>query len=607
MRPVPKPRHLLAAAIIVAAAGIVAYLAAIDPTLSEVQVNIACAELKNHDHTLFAGDPVFGNSELWQFHTPVFQGVLELALVPTGYKDPTLPFRALAGLTALLLMGGMYALLFRQTRSWSISLFVAVLSMTVTEVLGRAFWGVGPLATITPPTIYLAMTPLIIMAYLNYEERWQIVLVFGFIGLMGNLHLVTAMNLTLVLLLVYLARHRFALSAWPTALACGVTALAAASPYALYYYGVRWHLTPTNAHVDVGAIYQAFQVGGQELLYPALLKGLLDWDLLIKGTILAVVAIMVLLRLERFQVRDRSFWLYMIIAVLVVSLGLQGLSQVVGILTGGYPPIIDFLKASPLVLLPLYVLLAQGLVNLARLWRAHRRLMGWLLALLMVAWMLTSDNFSQGRHELYILAGKYFKEQVQPRRFLEIQERRMRQQELRAIADWARSDATEQTPAATGQAATAAASAPAMPSPPLGRPLFVTDQVEFRMLSRRAILAAPEDVRFLYYLTPWRLDEWVQRYVQQQRIIAGSAEPAELAQFFARLAGQKDMRDQVDEYYIIFDASVPLEKYPALEIIKSDRWGRYLHLARVNLAALQSAAKPTESFPWAFAQGKIGS
>ena len=62
MRPVPQARHALAGMIFVVIAGLVAVLAAQDPNLSEVQVNIACAALKAHDPGLFAGDGVFGGS-----------------------------------------------------------------------------------------------------------------------------------------------------------------------------------------------------------------------------------------------------------------------------------------------------------------------------------------------------------------------------------------------------------------------------------------------------------------------------------------------------------------------------------------------------------------
>ena len=111
--------------------------------------------------------------------------------------------------------------------------------------------------------------------------------------------------------------------------------------------------------------------------------------------------------------------------------------------------------------------------------------------------------------------------------------------------------------------------------------MFLTDQVEFRLYSRRAILAATEDVRFLYYLTPWRIEEWVRRYAQQQRILSGAADNLEVTIFFDHLALQNDLVF-VSDYYVILDATIAAEKYPALEPVKSDRWGKFWRLYRVT-------------------------
>ena len=150
MRPIPQNRHLLAVAILVAAAALAGYLAMHDSRLSDSQVNIAAAALKRHDPGLFQHDPIFGSSRLWLFHTPAYQGMLELILVPTDYKDPLLGFRVGAAVQTMLLLCGMYALLFWQTRSWSVSVFIAVLSTRLIEMPGGGFWGSGPLESVTP-------------------------------------------------------------------------------------------------------------------------------------------------------------------------------------------------------------------------------------------------------------------------------------------------------------------------------------------------------------------------------------------------------------------------------------------------------------------------
>ncbi len=585
MRPIPPSRHLLAALVFVAVSAAAAYWALHDPKVSPVQVNIACAALKDHQQDLFTGDLVFGQSGLWLFHTPVLLGVLKLVLVPMNYSDVILPFRLLVGPVTLLFLGGMYALLYRQTKSWSVSAFVAVLGMTVVNVLGGSAFGLGTLASMTPQTIFLAMTPLIVLAYLNYEEHWRLVLVFAFIGAMGNIHLVTGMNLTLVLLIVYLGRHRFRPKAFLTAGACGLCALAAAMPYAGYYYSLRSGLAGASGTVPADVVKRAFEISDQQVLYPGLLKGLLEINLLWKLVLLTVVAVAVLSRWERFRLRDRSFWIWMLVGVLLVALGLQGASQVMGYLRKSGPPVIDFLKASNLLLLPLYALLAQGLVNLFRLIRMNRRLVQWCCIGLLAAWMIPSENMEQARQKAYMTLGKFLGEQDKPRQLRGIEDEAQRQEELRNIADWAGS----------GGHGAKLRGRPCKPDP---ASVFVTDRTEFRILSRRPIVTAGDDVRFIYYLVPWRvkdgqagpalsIERWLELYDRQKHLLQGTADNDALRQFLTDLAAVEDI-GQVKQWYIVVDTSVldfNPAKYGSLQNVAevvSDHWGKQYRLYQVD-------------------------
>jgi hypothetical protein len=575
----------LAVLIFAAVSAAAAYWALHDPKISPVQVNIACAALKDHQQDLFTGDLVFGKSGLWLFHTPVLLGVLKLILVPMNYSDVILPFRLLVGPVTLLFLGGMYALLYRQTQSWSVSAFVAVVSMTVINMLGGATFGLGTLASTTPQTIFLAMVPLIILAFLNYEEHWRLVLVFAFIGAMGNIHLVTAMNLTLVLLVAYLGRHRFKPKAFLTAGACGLCALVMAMPYAGYYFSLRSGLAGSSGTVPADVVRRAFEISNQQVLYPDLLKGLLEINLLWKLVLLTVVAVAVLCRWERFRLRDRSFWTWMILGVLLVSLGFQGGSQVMGYLRDNGPPVIDFLKASNLLLLPLYVLLAQGLVNLFRLIRIHRRLVEWCCIGLLAAWMIPSENMEQVRQKAYLTLGTFLSEQDKPRQLRRIEDEEQRQVELRTIADWAQNG---------GQGA----KLQGRPCRPDAASVFVTDHTEFRILSRRPIVSAGDDVRFIYYLVPWRMEgnaaqpgltieRWLNCFALQKHLLQGTADDASLRQFLADLSEQEEIR-QVRQWYIIVDTSVldfNPAKYGSLQNVAevvSDRWGKQYRVYRMD-------------------------
>ena len=148
MRTIPQSRHLVAGLILTAVAGAVGVAAWHDDRLSDPQHYAAAAALREADPDLFEHDPVLGPSGLWRYQSPAFGKLVGWLLVAAGGDDPSLPFRVGAGPLALVYLLGMYALLFRQTRNWSISVFVAVLSATVVDALGGSFWGVGSLSAV---------------------------------------------------------------------------------------------------------------------------------------------------------------------------------------------------------------------------------------------------------------------------------------------------------------------------------------------------------------------------------------------------------------------------------------------------------------------------
>jgi len=558
MRPVPKRRHLLAALIFVACAALAGDFAMLDERLSNTQVSIATVAVKRpNQDDLFKNDPVFGRSDLWRFHTPVYQALMEMVLVPTEYEDVTLPFRAMTGLVVLLYLGGMYVLLYRQCRSWSISALVAVLSTAVTYTLGRSFWGVGSLGSITPPTLVVAMTPLIVLSYLRYQNQWRVLLVFAFIGLCANLHMVTALNLALVLVIVYLGRRRFALSAWPMAIACALAALVLAFPYMWYYAHLRWLSVSTeDVRVSAAVVHEAFRLGNLAVLYPDMLKSLLYWVLLV--LVLLIPAAAVLARVERFRVRDLGVWVWLACGAFFVSLVLHGASQLVGVLLDRPPPIIDFARASNLVMLPLYVLFAQALTNLFRLVRRGRGALRWGCAVFLAAWMLPSDNLRVGRHIVYEAATAFMEDEQKPLRVQQLARKRRRRAELAEIARWARWN----TPADA---------------------MFLTDRAEFRMMSRRSILASSDDVKYYYYVTPWRLGAWMDRLVRQKAVLsapAGTSDPHAAVKFVADLRAEDF--EAVTEWYVILNAANAPETPEQMQPVTGGSWGVHYRLYRIR-------------------------
>ena len=564
MRPVPRSRHLAAVLVFAAVAAASGYMAFMDRHLSDTQIEIATGALKRQQPELFKHDLVFGEGELWRVHSPAMYGLLELSLVPTEYRDLALPFRLLAPVAVMIYLCAMYPLLYRQCRSWSISTLVAVLSSTVTFALGGSYWGVGSLGSITPRALCLPVVPLVVLAYLRYADQPRLPLVFAFVGLLGNIHLVTSLNLTLALLITYLGTGRFARSRWPMAIACGLSAAAAASPYALYYLLLRTGAVPPGASVSPDVVAQALR--NLAVLYPSMLNALLYWLLLVG--VLAVPAAAVLFRVERFRVRDLGVWVWFIAGGLGTALVLHGLSQVAGLLFRTAPPVIDLVQASSLVMLPLYVLLAQALTNLFRIIRGwYPHLLRWGCAALLAAWMIPADNFRVARHSFYELAAGLMPSNLNVnRRVQELRLRRERREALTAIANWAKAGKNTATDA-----------------------VFIIDAGEFRMLASRAIFVTEEDVRYAYYLAPWRMEECSARLKEQARQLRQPDVDA-LAQF-VRTAAAKDLAD-VPEWYIVLQAGLVPDKMQGLELLAPQGWDKHYQVYRIYLTRTSSGSRP---------------
>ena len=363
MRPFPRSNHFVAVMVFAAVSAAAGYAALHDARLSDAQVHIATAVLKHHDPTLLTHDAVFGARYWWRIAPPTFRVLMEMVLAPTEYRNPILPFRAMTGAVVMVYLCGMYALLYRQCRSWSIAVFTSLLSLTVVETTHGSSWGAGSLASMTPPTLCVAVLPLVMLAYLRYRRQWQVMLVFGALGLLANVDLAASMNATVVLLIVHLCTGRFAPRVCVDAAAGGMLALLGALPHLWYYYGLR---LATGA--EFAAAPAALEVLHKaNVLYPDLFKPLLETQTLVRMGVLLIAAVVVLARVERYRVREPAVWVYFIAAVACVTFVGQGLSQLVGILGGGAPPLTGFVQAFGLILLPLYVLLAQALTNAFRL------------------------------------------------------------------------------------------------------------------------------------------------------------------------------------------------------------------------------------------------
>jgi hypothetical protein len=348
------------------------------------------------------------------------------------------------------------------------------------------------------------------------------------------------------------------------AIACGMVSVLAASPYCLYYLALRSGQGPAETEMTRQVVTEALR--SQEVLYPSILPSMLYW-LLLAG-MLAVPSGVVLLRVERFRVRDANVWIWFVIVGVTTALGLHGLSQLVGWVLGSPPPIIDLCQASSLVMLPLYVLLAQAITNLFRVIRDYRHLLRWACAALMALWMVPSDNFRVARYALYDTATMFMAEESKHLSLRTIHAKHHERVELAAIADWARVSRDVKEGYGT---------------------MFIVDRSEFRMMSRRPIVAAKDDVRYVYYLAPGLLKDWTWRYETQKGLL--NRPDARGFQEFVENLVQRGLTG-VSRWYVILPASAAAAKSEGLKEVFSTQWGTYLKVYELERPVISVETRP---------------
>ena len=562
MRPKPRPRHLVAVAILAGTAALYALLAWQEQRLSDPQVHATTVALKEHRGDLYAHDPFFSRPPLWNAQNPLHTSLVSGLLALGGYRDLLLPCRLMVPLVSLLYLCAMYALLYRQCRNWSVAVFVAILSSAVTDTLGPAYWGLGSLETMTSAAWVHALVPLIVLAFLRWQQADDraaarpLLLLFVLVGLLGNLSPAWSMNLVLVLLTLHLAMRRFAWRAMVRALGFALAALAGAMPYLVYMVRLRAHLASPGDFVRGGKVFEAIRMVDPQYLYPDMPRSLLNWALL--AALLIVPAVLTLGRYERYRSRDLKFWILFGSTALAVALAFQAASQLVGYLTRMGPPTVEFVHASSLAMVALYVLFAQSLANLFRLVKVHRGLLRSACALLAAIYMIPSDNLRPLRHALVDTMTMFMEEVDKPEFVRDRHEDEHRRRELRAIAAWA----DQNTPVDA---------------------VFLTELGEFRMAARRSIVASRHDLRVIYYLAPWLLEEWVDRLNRMNRVLSpptGKISPEALTVLAREFAARPPFRG-AGQWYVIARAPVAPEGQGVLELVPSPAWGRFYRVFRL--------------------------
>ncbi len=576
MRPVPVKKHHWAVLVILAVVAINTLVTLRQEHITGSQADLLAEVYKHQDPSLYSSDGVFagsGNDAAWRLNLPAWQSIVAWAIEFAGPDEPINALRLMgAGMLCLYLLG-MYVLLYRQTHSTSVATLVAVASMAIFST-SRPYWGLGPIFTVTPASLYLSVVPLLALGFVRTHKKPLILVVFFAVGLCGNIHLVSAVNLAAVMFIAMLGLGRLKPGAWLRAGASLAAAVIGASP-ALYHYYVTFSQTGTFAFpmMTWQGLRTVLDHSGMNVLYPEVLIEALRW--LPVACALVAPVIIILCLAGRYRASNLGEWLGMLIAAVFVAFGLHGLIQATvwwfSPASGG-PVLIGLFEALRIAMLPLYVLLAQATVHLLRMTHRHRAWVRVTAGLLTAVYLGSSYNTLPIRHMVTDMVARTSKRQTFSRQRL----RSESESELRRIASWASMSTARDA-------------------------LFITNKAEMRLYSQRSLLACRADLQYMLHLQPERACEWDETIIAQRKLLKPSRATQTDANKIVEFADEHRKRRRladVPTYFLIRAKSAPLPNERLEQIDPPDKkWGKYWRLFRVVPAkpATAPATIPAET------------
>jgi len=188
----------------------------------------------------------------------------------------------------------------------------------------------------------------------------------------------------------------------------------------------------TSTPVEVGTVLSALRYCPGETLYPELVSQALQWAIYI-GVLLGLAVTMLWRHDDEHTSLHLGIWIWVALLGALVSLGGIGLMQFLATSQKCLvlPPVI--LQASCWTMLALFVLLARGLRNVTRVMRFSPGVLFWARIVLLLAWLLPSDNCSVVRHHLYEWFTAGLRESDKPMRLQELRDRHVALREM--VAD----------------------------------------------------------------------------------------------------------------------------------------------------------------------------
>ena len=556
MRPVPVKKHHWAVLVILAVVAINTLVTLRQEHITGSQADLLAEVYKHQDPSLYSSDSVFAG-EAWRLNLPAWQSTLAWAIEFAGPDEPINAIRLMgAGMLCLYLLG-MYVLLYRQTHSTSVATLVAVASMAIFST-SRPYWGLGPIFTVTPASLYLSVVPLLALGFVRTHKKPLILVVFFLVGLCGNIHLVSAVNLAVVMFIAMLGLGRLKPKAWIRGAGALAAAIAGASP-AIYHYYVT--LSPAGKFALPTMTWQGLRTvlnhSGMNVLYPEVLIEALRW--LPVACALVAPVIIILCLAGRYRASNLSEWLGMLIAAVFVAFGLHGLIQATvwwfSPASGG-PVLIGLFESLRIAMLPLYVLLAQATVHLLRMTHRHQAWVRVTAGLLTAVYLGSSYNTRPIRHMVTDMVAQTSKRKTFSRHRL----RSEAQSELRRIASWASLSTARDA-------------------------LFITNKAEIRLYGRRSLLACRADLQYMLHLQPERACEWDETIIAQRKLLKPSRATQTDANKIVEFADEHRKRRRladVPTYFLISAKSAPLPNDRLEQIDPHDKkWGKYWRLFRI--------------------------
>jgi len=281
--------------------------------LNSDQQNILVMVAKDLNPHLYPTDPLFGNRDHYAFYIPLFRRYLEILASHTG--NLASGYRLLVFPLNLIFLWGAYIFFCRLWPSRSLAAGLALCASFPFAVPGGAeMSGVGPLSQMLPRTLFTSVLPWLLMGYYRFlNHPRKLTAIFFATGLAANLHPVSGLLLSQILLLGLLFRRSFSWETWKSVLLGGLAACAGAAP-TLWSYLVH-QSSASLAAIPPDLLRDILQWRFPHNLYPPLnLTSLPPGGAHLLTAIVLVICVAALLT-RRKSLRPAALWAAMLLVL----------------------------------------------------------------------------------------------------------------------------------------------------------------------------------------------------------------------------------------------------------------------------------------------------